>query len=118
MIIGLLLHHVMKRDEPVLVFQNTYLETQLNRHACLAFTDPFSVGFENGEYFFLMGNHFVFEHTVRDLVSLASNVLAIALDFKLQKSLGGGLGDQSGQGGLNSCPDTIVPVQYRLNALE
>jgi len=45
-----------------------------------------------------MGNHLVFEHTVRDLVSLTSNVLAIALDFKLQKSLGGCLGDQSGQG--------------------
>ena len=54
-----------------------------------AFTDPFSVGFENGEYFLLMGNHFAFEHAACDLVNLVSSMLAITFDFKLQKSLGG-----------------------------
>lgn len=97
LIISLSLHHVMMQDEPVLVFQNaSFLETRFNRHACLAFTDPVSMGFENEAYFFLMGNYFAFEHTARDPVNLADSVLAITFGFKLQKSLGEGVGDQSG----------------------
>jgi len=61
----------------------------------------FGVGFKNREYFFLMGNHFAFEHTARDLANLTSSMLAIIFDFKLQEPLGGGSGNQSTQGGLN-----------------
>ena len=92
---------MMMQDELVLVFQNACLETQLNRHTRFAFTDPFGVGFKNGEYFFRVGNDFSFEHAACDLIDLAASMLAITFDFKLQESLGGSGGDQLGQGGLN-----------------
>jgi len=43
LIIGLFFHHVMMQDELMLVFQDAYFDTQLNRHAGLTFAYPFGV---------------------------------------------------------------------------
>ena len=65
----------MMQDELILVFQDAYFDTQLNRHTCFTFANPFDAGFKNGEYFLFVRNDFAFNDAMFDLVDLAFGVL-------------------------------------------
>jgi hypothetical protein len=49
LVIGLLLHYMMMKNESMLVFEHANTQAQLLRHAGLTLADPLGVRFKNGE---------------------------------------------------------------------
>jgi hypothetical protein len=45
-LIGLIDHDDMMQDEPILIFQDTGVDTLPDRHASFALAEPFGVGFK------------------------------------------------------------------------
>jgi len=59
LLIALPAHHLMVKDELILVLDDAYPESKFHRHSRLALADPLSVGLKDGEDFFMMRDGFV-----------------------------------------------------------
>ncbi len=67
LLIGLPAHHLMVKDELMLILDDVDPESEFHRHYRLALADPLGVGLEDGEDFFMMRDGFVEVHPADDL---------------------------------------------------
>ncbi|PKM10993.1 MAG: hypothetical protein CVV13_10965 [Gammaproteobacteria bacterium HGW-Gammaproteobacteria-3] len=74
LIVGELRHDLTVQDEALLVFQDTDAQAPLDRHASLAFADPFGMPLKQGKYFFVMRDGFTVQNAPPDWVDLAFGI--------------------------------------------
>lgn len=72
----------MVQDKTVLIFDDSHPQSQLDRYAGLAFTDPFGMGLKNGKDFLGMRNGFTLQDPTTNLVDLPLGMRQVGIEIR------------------------------------